>query len=372
MRVGIVALAAVGATARGRRRTALFSALAALVPAQIGVAQTPMKNGPAKLEPVPMIHVLHPGAASAGAPRSPSTPQGGKVASGGTLPPSAGLIITPTFDATITSDPNAAAIENTINTAIANIQSVFSDPITVTIKFQAMTSGLGQSSTFVYGYSYSSYLASLKADAKTSADATAVALLPNASPNPVNGNSLIYVKPANLRAVGIAQNPPSGQFDGVIGLNTSITKPGSPGTSGQYSLLATVEHEINEVLGLGSALPNVYQQTGTICPEDLFRYSGAHTRSFTTTDSRTSGMFAFFSIDASASLAQFDNQNDGGDFGDWQSNPLPAGVTPKVQDAFATPGANPTETVELTALDVIGYDRVLLRPPTNVRIVRSQ
>ena len=55
-------------------------------------------------------------------------------------------------------------------------------------------------------------------------------------------------------------------------------------------------------------------------------------------------------------MAQFDNQNDGGDFGDWQSNPLPPGVAPKVQDAFATPGANPSLGVELTALDVIGYN----------------
>jgi hypothetical protein len=32
-----------------------------------------------------------------------------------------------------------------------------------------------------------------------------------------------------------------------------------------------------------------------------------------------------------------------------------------VQDAFATPGANPALSVELNALDVVGYDRV---PPT--------
>jgi len=34
-------------------------------------------------------------------------------------------------------------------------------------------------------------------------------------------------------------------------------------------------------------------------------------------------------------------------------------VSPKVQDAFATPGANPALSVELRALDVIGYDRVI-------------
>ena len=58
-------------------------------------------------------------------------------------------------------------------------------------------------------------------------------------------------------------------------------------------------------------------------------------------------------------LAQFDNQNDGGDFGDWQSNPLPSGVLPKVQDAFATPNVTPSlglSSPEVIALDAIGYN----------------
>src|SRR5262249_52899593 len=92
----------------------------------------------------------------------------------------------------------------------------------------------------------------------------------------------------------------------------------------------------------------------TIFPEDLFRYNSSGGRSFTTSSSAT----AFFSINGTTLLAQFDNQNDGGDFGDWQSNPLPPGVNPQVQDAFATPGATPSLGVELTALDVIGYDPV--------------
>jgi hypothetical protein len=87
-------------------------------------------------------------------------------------------------------------------------------------------------------------------------------------------------------------------------------------------------------------------------PEDLFRYDAARNRSFTTSSSAQ----AFFSLNGSVRLAQFDNQNDG-DFGDWQSNPLAPGVSPQVQDAFATPGANPVLGVnELTALDVIGYN----------------
>jgi hypothetical protein len=263
----------------------------------------------------------------------------------------AGLVISPTFDTSITSDPNAAAIEGTINSAIQVYENTFTDPITVAIEFHEMTSGLGQSSTFFATGPYATYFAALQADAKSSNDATALAHLPGGLNNPVTGSPFISVKTANLRAVGININPPAGQPDGFIGLNTDITDVGSPGTTGTYSLLAVVEHEIDEVLGLGSALPN--PPAATIFPEDLFRYDASGNRSFTTNPSAQ----AFFSIDGTTRLAQFDNQNDGGDFGDWQSNPRPPGVGPQVQDAFATPGASPTLGVaELTALDVIGYD----------------
>ena len=97
-----------------------------------------------------MIHVVQPGDAPPGDNGHPpsSFPSDNAPAPGAPLAVSAGLTIIPTFDSTITSDPNAATIEATINTAIATIQSMFSDPITVNITFKKMTSGLGQSSTF--------------------------------------------------------------------------------------------------------------------------------------------------------------------------------------------------------------------------------
>jgi hypothetical protein len=268
-------------------------------------------------------------------------------------PARAQIVITPTFDSSITSDPNAAAIENTINQTIQIYENKFSDPINVTIKFSEMTTGLGQSTTGFYNVSYLNFITALHADATTANDATALALLPIQATNPVTGTGTIDVKSANLRAVGLAGAPVlSGGFDGAIGLNTHITDVGSPGTTGQYSLMSTTAHEIDEVLGLGSSLASV--PFGAPFTEDLFRYDASGNRSFTTNSSAK----AFFSIDGTTQLAQFDNQNDGGDFGDWQSNPRPPGVQPKVQDAFATPGANPALGVELTALDVIGYDLV--------------
>jgi hypothetical protein len=261
----------------------------------------------------------------------------------------ANMVITPTFDSSITSDTNAAAIEGVINSAIQIYESDFADPITVKITFQEMTSGLGQSNFSFFHTPYATYRADLVTDAKTSDDAIALAHLPVGATNPVNGTGFIDIKPANLRAIGIAT--PGVTSDGTIGLNTHITDIGSPGTSGQFSLMAVTEHEIDEILGLGSDLPT---SNPNPYPEDLFRYDATGARSFTTTTTAR----AFFSIDGATDLAEFDNQGDGGDFGDWRSNPLPPGAVPKVQDAFATPSANPALSVELRALDVIGYDFV--------------
>jgi hypothetical protein len=61
--------------------------------------------------------------------------------------PAKALTINPTFGSTITSDPNAAAIEGVINTAIGVYQSKFTDPINVAITFNSMSTGLGSSST---------------------------------------------------------------------------------------------------------------------------------------------------------------------------------------------------------------------------------
>jgi hypothetical protein len=90
-----------------------------------------------------------------------------------------------------------------------------------------------------------------------------------------------------------------------------------------------VLHEIDEVLGLGSSLPS--KPFGTIYPRISIAMYAPNTRTFTTTDSRISGVSAFFSIDAQTAPAEFDQQNDGGDFGDWQSNPRRSGVTAKVR-----------------------------------------
>jgi PEP-CTERM motif len=274
-----------------------------------------------------------------------------------TLPAKANLIISPTFAANITSDPNAATIEGTINSAIAVYESAFADPITVHITFQE-GGGLGGSSAFFARISYATYLAALTADAKTSDDATALTHLPTATQfQTFFGTPNINIKTADERAVGIAN---SQNLDGTITLNTSImnlslTGPQDPS---KYDLMAVASHEIDEVLGLGSALPA--PAFGNPFPEDLFRYDNSGGRSYTA----TSGAAANFSIDGTTILAPFHNTNDGADYGDWQNS-----STIRVQDAFGTAGTQPNLGVELRALDVIGYDLASVPEPATLALL---
>jgi hypothetical protein len=269
----------------------------------------------------------------------------------------ANMVIVPTFAANILSDPSSATIQATINAAIAVYQSDFLDPITVHITFQE-GGGLGSSNTFFTNISYATYLADLMADAKTSDDAIAIAHLPTAAQYlTFFGTSSISIKTANERAIGIANgtNP-----DGTITLNTSIMNLSrtGPQDSSKFDLMAVASHEIDEVLGLGSALPT--PPSGNPFPEDLFRYN-ASGRSYTA----TSGAAAFFSIDGTNLLVQFHNTSDGADYGDWQNS-----ATIRVQDAFGTPGTQPNLGVELRALDVIGYDSIP-EPGTGVLLVAA-
>ncbi len=64
------------------------------------------------------------------------------------------LVLKATFDSSITSDPNAANIENTINQAIQVYEKLFTNNITVTINFKEMSSGLGSSNFYYYNISY--------------------------------------------------------------------------------------------------------------------------------------------------------------------------------------------------------------------------
>src|ERR1035438_1065912 len=71
------------------------------------------------------------------------------------------LTITPTFDTSITSDPNGASIEASINAAInfytTTLTTATASPIDVTIDFKE-GGGLGGSNTTLYKETYQSFI----------------------------------------------------------------------------------------------------------------------------------------------------------------------------------------------------------------------
>jgi hypothetical protein len=260
---------------------------------------------------------------------------------------SAGLIINPIWDATILNDPNVAAITNTINTAILTLESRFSNPVTVSILFAEMNTGLGQSSTYIATAPYSSYYAALAAGSTITNDVMALAHIAGGASNPVNGGASITCALPLFRALGFNANPPSGQPDSTVSLNMSLINITRTSINpSKYDLQAVVTHEMDEVLGASSGV-----NRANIFPVDLFRYTAAGSRSYT-----TAGDDAYFSIDGGATDLVRYNQNSGGDYGDFWSVTTHSPV--RVQDAFGTPGATPDLGVEFTILDVIGWDLV--------------
>jgi len=279
-----------------------------------------------------------------------------------------GLVINPTFDSSITGNPNSAAIQAMINQAVTIYHSLFTDSITVSILFRYSTtapngSPLGTGtlamSTFVfYSVPWNTYINALTADAKTSNDTTANASLPavplsmNVLPSSAGGRAIGLNTPGTMGADGSLGG---GTFDGIVTINSA--KPfqfNRPPTPGNFDALRSTEHEMDEVLGFGSFL-NV---GGTdLRPQDLFSWLSPGVRNITSVGSR------YFSIDnGNTNIVGF-NQNSSGDFGDWLSGSCPQ-ATPYVQNAFSCSGQFSDVTAtspEGINLDVIGYDLAQLR-----------
>ena len=203
------------------------------------------------------------------------------------------------------------------------------------------------------GYPYTGFLAALQSKATSVNDANALSKLTNSAVDPILGGNSVYLTLAHARQLGLdTQAGPDG-FDSTISLNMTISNfTRSMIDETNYDLQEVAEHEIDEVLGTASSLPD----TTNITCIDLFRYDTNLNRSFT-----TNGDNAYFSVDGTNLWARY-NTNPGGDYGDWWSDNLdfwaPLGVRPhaQVQDAFGAPAIfQDLGTNELTALDVVGY-----------------
>lgn len=282
-----------------------------------------------------------------------------------TMPRADALTINPTFDATITGSDNAATIETAINNAVS-FYSAFNDPVAVSIDFQvySTTNYVGRNLP-TWGYaSYSDYTAALYSDAVAANNNHELTGYNNLGAG--NTGTQIRSTSANLRALGFnvsgtraANGTLTGSFDGIVYLS-SYWIAGFGGT-GTYTAISTIQHEVNEVLGIGGdgSVLNTTDSAGTIGPIDLFRYSAPATPSLS-----TSATESYFSLDGgTTSLVEF-SQSSGADYADWGTyactvSPCPQYAPPYVQQAVGTP-ASPVYldvgSPEVVALQAIGYD----------------
>jgi len=276
-----------------------------------------------------------------------------------------GLVIIPTFDSTITSDPRSAAIQAMIVSSIEKYQALFSDPITVSIRFRysgfyldgtPMGNQIGHSDSSCWIRDWNTYITALIADAKTPNDATANEGLPTTALT-----SSVVIRSAVGRAVGLDTPSvmfedgtlgPGGPYDGIITINSlqpvQFTRPVS---TDNFDGQMFTEHEIDEVLGMGSHLNSPRPEF--LEPTDLFSWASLNARNTSASGER------FFSIDRGLHfLAQF-NQNPEGDFGDFDADDFCPADRLYVQNAFNCPGQSTdisATSPEGIGLDVMGYD----------------
>ena len=287
----------------------------------------------------------------------------------------AGLTITANFDSTWSADANFATDKAAIESLITNVyEARYTNPITVALDFSDVNTGLGSSLTGYSSSSYNTYRDALTVDKQIANGGDGkTAFLSNlpATGNPVPGNSTSGVQFTSAQGRVLGFNTPgdvtvgTGTYDSQISLNVAAF----PTTDNGAALAATAAHEINEALGLGSALDGRADLPGTptlnsVGSLDFFRYAaiGNNTtanptpttgRSFTSSGSAVS----YFSDDGGTTPIVFFNQVTGGDYHDWASNGEAFDGPQQVQDAFGPTDAKPaTGPAEFEALNDVGYN----------------
>ena len=281
-----------------------------------------------------------------------------------TTEPTTGLTIHATFDSSIANNPNSAAIQAMISRAISFHESLFTDPITIQIRFRYSTTTpdgmtlpmgtLAQTDFVVYQIPWGSYISALRADATSSNDTQANASLPSTALSP-------NVQPASAagRAVGLNTRPAmfadgsvgqGGPYDAIVTLNSAAPYQFSrPPAAGNFDAQRSTEHEVDEAIGLGSRLGG---NGSDVRPQDLFSWSSPGHRSISSSGTR------YFSINGGVTNIVNFNQDSHGDFGDWLSGACPQ-THPYVQNAFGCAGQDSdisATSPEGINLDVIGYD----------------
>jgi hypothetical protein len=251
--------------------------------------------------------------------------------------PGSGLVFNNTYGAGVTQAYRIAIV-----TAENELQSHFTNSVTVQMHFDLQPLGAGFSAQNTYelvGASYADFAAALGAHATTAADMLAVAGLPGEDPSHGVG---FWIPSAEARVLGLSTD--ERWVDDTVVLNAD-----QPHGFGKDTV-STIEHEITEgVFGRVSSLG--IAMTGWQ-PMDLFRFAADGARDYS---GGADGRTAVFGVDGGhLSTLEFHNAVDasgalvGGDLGDWDTS----------ADLFGPGGPGTVGALsptDLQALDVLGW-----------------
>lgn len=304
---------------------------------------------------------------------------------GGTPAPAVTIIAS--YDPSITA--NAAALAD-IQSIVTYYDALFTNSATVNIYFQFGTTGLGESSTAQVTVPYGAWVGALNGS-NTYAQSASSVLLNDGDPLAAEDSGFVTLTDANARALGFSASTPNDPGSNCVSTPTpnnpanivcgndatitiSATQPyeyNQTATSGDFDFYMVAEHELDEVLGIGSELNylNTSIPTGTtFAAEDYFRYAcggGAFDVTLSTTDNVC---FSFNGGVSDVAGAQFyQGANGPGDYNDWiwgsgsgGAFPCPP-TTAYVQDAFVCAGDIPssyvgTNSPEGIVLQTLGYN----------------
>lgn len=283
--------------------------------------------------------------------------------------PAQALVIDPVFGSSITTSSKKAAVEGAIDSAIDTLEGLYSNNVTIAVDFSYSSAGAGNllsTSQYLYGYTYSSYTAALKADSVANPAnknlATAVANLSKGNDAKGTGDMAItYAQALMLANYGL----PTPIFAGNASININSSQMfafSRPVSSSYYDAIGGLEHELDEVLGGGGGGSTLNLVADGYIPKgeyygstDLYRYSAPGIPSYST----SSAVSSYLSINGGVTDIVGFNQNSSGDYGDFWPPCGPQVPGQYVQNAFNCTGQDENYTTaspEFTMMEAIGWD----------------
>ena len=265
------------------------------------------------------------------------------------------------YDSSAANAP--AGFKEAVQAAVQFYDYLITNPITVPIVFsygeiqgQALSSrAAAESSTNGNIENFNSVVSLLTAAATSATDATSIANLPKT--DPTSGGEF-WVSDAQAQVFGLGSEPGyTDPEDGFVAISSKLSftwDPNNRAVAGEYDAIGAIEHEISEVLGrydyLGGSI--TFNGNNLYSPLDLFRFTAAGARTVAYGP-------GYFSVDGGKTLQlPFNDPNNGGDGGDWDS-----GVVGDSYGSAYSGVEGYVSPTDLQVMDVLGYQVASLANP---------